>query len=288
MADQEKPNEGLTAEKLAKALKVNIARAINEGKTAGVAKDIRELRQLEREMFAGIFNSTPIDADPDNDPVLERLRVKKRPYNLTPAAINQRRQASQLSTGPVTEAGKASSSKNAWKHGLRAHTRILNLGKPCKSTCPEYPCSLVDDGATQPGQQCLDKEYMLSCVEAVSRAVVSGDLSGLKDVAALQMGQSIQVIDELQASILEYGVYMKDEKLDKDGKVIGYALKPNPSLLPLSNLLKAVGMTLPDFMITPAAVERKKSDEDATDTLATIFSAAASGLARAKEKKGAA
>ncbi len=285
--DQGKPNEGLTAEKLAKALKVNIARAINEGKTAGVAKDIRELRQLEREMFAGVNTSPPEDIDPDSDPVLERLRVKKRPYTLSPLAIDQRRQAAALSTGPTSEAGKASSSKNAWKHGLNARTRILNLGKPCKSTCPDYPCSLVDDGTTLPGKQCLDKEYMLSCVEAVSRAVGSGDLTDLKDIAALQMGQSIQVINDLQESILQYGVYMKDEKLDKDGKIIGYAIKPNPSLLPLSNLLKAVGITLPDFMITPAALERKKSDEDAKETLATIFSAAAGGLARAKEKKGA-
>lgn len=284
MAEEPEKPEGLTAEKLAKALKSNIARELAAGKTAGIARDIRELRQLEREMFPGV-NNTPEDIDPDNDPVLERLRVKKRPYTLTPAALEQRRQAAKLSTGPITEAGKAASKQNAWKHGLHARTRILNLGKPCRSTCQQYPCSLVDDGATQPGGQCLDKEYMLACVEAVSRAVTSGDLSDLKDVAALQMGQSIQVIDELQASILEYGVYMKDEKLDKDGKVIGYALKPNPSLLPLSNLLKAVGLTLPDFMITPAALERKKSDDAAAATISDIFKSAANALAQAKQGK---
>ncbi len=225
-----------------------------------------------------------LKGDPDApDPVLERLRVKKRPYTLSPNALAQRRAAAEKSTGPVTPEGKASSSKNAWKHGLHARTRILNLGKPCKSTCPQYPCTLVDDGATQPGQQCLDKEYMLSCVEAVSRAVSSGDLSGLKDVVSLQLGQSLQVIDELQASILEYGVYMKDEKMNKAGVVIGYALKPNPSLLPLSNLLKAVGVTLPDFMITPAALEKKKDDENTRKTIADFFQGASNALAQAKK-----
>jgi len=259
---------------------------MSEDKTSRLA----ELRRLIDNGEPGLlheYEQLLRDIDDDApDPTLERLRVKKRPYTLTPKALQQRRDAAALSTGPTTEAGKASSSKNAWKHGLHARTRILNLGKPCKSTCQQYPCTLVDDGATQPGQQCLDKEYMLACVEAVSRAVSNGDLSDLKDVVSLQLGQSLQVIDELQGSILEFGVYMKDEKMDKNGKVIGYAIKPNPSLLALANLLKAVGVTLPDFMITPAALERKKTDDDTKETLATIFSAAAGGLARAKEKKG--
>jgi hypothetical protein len=218
------------------------------------------------------------------DPIFERLCVKKRKYTLSPAAIEQRRRAGQTSPGPSTPEGKAASRMNAWKHGLHARTRILNLGKPCKSTCPQYPCVLVDDGATRPGQQCLDKEYMLSCVEAVSRAVSSGDLCDLKDVVSLQIGQSLQVIDELQNSILEHGVYMKDEKMDKHGKVIGYALKPNPSLLALANLLKAVGVTMPDFMITPAALEKKKTDDTAAATIADIFRNAGNALAQAKKQ----
>lgn len=282
MSEQQQPTE-LTAEKLAKALKTNLARKLAAGDTAGVAREIRDLRQLEKEMATEKqARETPAEEiDPDGDPVLERLRVKRK-YTMTDKALAQRRAACQHSTGPITEEGKAACSKNAWKHGLHAKTRLLNTGKPCKSTCPQYPCSLVDDGATRPGQQCLDKEYMLSCLNAISDALQSGNLYELKNVAALQMSQTMQVVDELQASILEYGVYIKDEKLDKDGRVISYALKPNPSLLPLSNLLKAAGITMPDFMITPAAVEKQKTDKEAAATIADIFKNAGNALAQAK------
>lgn len=222
----------------------------------------------------------------DEDPVLTRLTVKtRRPYTLTPLALEQRRQAAQKSTGPTTPEGKATCSMNAWKHGQHARKRILSLGKPCKSTCPQYPCTLVDDGATQPGQQCLDKEYMLHSINALSRAMVDGDLTDLKDIITLQLGGTLQVIDELQSSIIQYGVYMKSEKIGKDGSVIGYELKPNPSLLPLSNLLKAAGVTMPDFMITPAALEKKKSDDDARETFGSILANALGGLRNLKEKK---
>lgn len=223
---------------------------------------------------------------PDDDAIFDRLRVKKRPYTMSDAALEARRNNSQLSTGPVTPEGKAASSMNAWRHGLYARKRILAMGKPCRSTCPQYPCSLVDDGATQPGSNCLDKEYMLQTLNALSKAMADNDLTDLKQIVTLQLGGTLQVIDELQASILEYGVYMKSEKIGKDGAVTGYEIKPNPSLLPLSNLLKAAGVTMPDFMITPAAVEKQKSDKEAAASLADIFKAAGNSLAQAKKGKG--
>lgn len=216
---------------------------------------------------------------------MERLRVKRR-YTMTEAAMAQRRKAYQNSTGPNTPEGKAISSRNNWKTGQYSRSRILSLGKPCKSTCLHYPCNLVDDGATQPGQQCLDKEYMLSSINAISRALQDGDLTDLKDIVTLQLGGTLQVIDELQASILEYGVYMKSEKIDKEGNVIGHEIKPNPSLLPLSKLLQSAGITMPEFMITPAALEKKKSIDEGVETLADIFRGTAAQLALAREKKG--
>ena len=239
------------------------------------AQRIKQLREEIERLESGEDVDTP-------DPVMERLRVK-RSYTMTPAALAQRHNASQHSTGPITPEGKAASSMNGWKHGQYAKKRLLSLGKPCRTTCLQYPCSLIDDGATQPGQQCLDKEYMLHTINALSKALTDGDLSDLKNIITLQLGSTLQVIDELQASILEYGAYMKSEKIGKDGEVIGYEIKPNPSLLPLSNLLKAAGVTLPDFMVTPAAIERSKTDKETAATIADIFKSAGSALAQAKK-----
>ena len=220
----------------------------------------------------------------EGDPLLERLTVKKRPYTLSPAALAARIRNAQLSTGPVTAEGKAATSRNAWKHGLNARRRSLLFGKPCKSTCPKYPCSLVDDGDVAPGQDCLDKELFLDNLRALEDAATTGHLDGVKQMAAATLGGTVSVIQELQYAILENGVFMKSEKLDKDGKVIGYELKPNPALLPLGNLLKSAGLTLPDFMLTPREVDRGTTEKEAAKGLAEFFAGASSQLAKAKSQ----
>ena len=214
------------------------------------------------------------------DPVLQRLKVKRlgRPpgtggkYTLTDKALNQRLEASALSTGPTSTEGKAVCSQNGWKTGLHAKRRVLSFGKPCKSTCRHYPCTLVDDGATRPGQQCLDKEYLHLAISALSKAMQQGELTDLKELMTLKLADTLQIIDDLQRSIIEDGVYMKSEKLNKEGEVIGYDLKPNPSLLPLSNLLKASGVTLTDFMATPASILKAKTDTATGETIADLLS----------------
>lgn len=253
---------------------------IDEGE-AGLADELERCLRLQA-LFG--LELDPDEDDGGEDPLLKRLRVK-RSYNMSPAAQLAREQNAQKSTGPKTEEGKAASSRNAWKHGQHARKRMLGFGKPCKSNCPSYPCALVEDGAVEPGQDCQDKEYFATTLNAIQKALADGDLTDLKNIASLQLGGTLQVIEELQASILEYGVYMKSEKLGKGGDVLGYELKPNPSLLPLSNLLKAAGLTLPDFMITPAALERKRSNDDAVDSVADLFRTAAEGLANDRKKK---
>jgi len=269
-----------TALRLIPAQKEDLKRRIDAGER-GLADELEHLFSLEARLRAEIEAADEEEADP----VMERLRVKRRPYTMTPAALAARQANAQNSTGPTSDAGKAISSRNGWKHGLHARKRLLGMGKPCRSTCPKYPCTLVDDGDTAPGADCLDKEYFLHSLNAISKALHDGDLTDLKSAVTVQLGGTLQVVEELQASILEYGVYMKSEKLDKNGGVIGYEIKPNPSLLPLSNLLKAAGLTLPDFMITPAAVERKKTDDSAVETLADIFRGAAGALNQAKGQK---
>lgn len=227
-----------------------------------------------------------LEGSVEEDPLLERLTVKtRRPYTLTEAALEARRNNAQKSTGPTSDEGKQAASRNSWKHGLHSRSRILAYGKPCRTTCPKYPCKLVQDGETEPGKDCLDKEYLAESMHAIATALETGDTTNLKNVVTLQLGQSLSVIDELQASILQYGVYMKSEKLNKEGAVIGYELKPNPSLLPLANLLKAAGVTMPDFMITPKEINRDKSDREAMETVADIFRNAGNMLKEAKGKK---
>lgn len=255
-------------------------RKIENGDT-GKVDDLNKLLKLERSL---VGEQEP-ETEPEEDPVLERLKVKKRKYTLSPAAIAARQQNAQLSTGPRTEAGKAACSRNSWRHGLYSESRILGLGKPCKSTCPKFPCSLVEEGAVAPGGDCSDKEHLVKACQAIEKALKDGSLDDLKDITTLHMAETLQVIGDLQGAILEFGPYMKSEKMDKDGKVIGYELKPNPALLPLSNLIKAFGLTMPEFMITPAAVERKKTGEQAVETLADIFRNAGAALQHAKEKK---
>jgi hypothetical protein len=259
-----------------------------------VAEQIDELKHRINAGESGLANRLDVllrlrskletDPEPDEDPLLARLSVKTRKYTMTPAALEARRNNAQKSTGPTTAEGKDTSSRNAWKHGLHSRNRVLGFGKPCRKTCPHYPCRLVNDGDTAPGKDCLDKEYLAETMHAISKALETGDLADLKSVVTLQLGQSLQVIDELQASILQYGVYMKSEKINKDGEVIGYELKPNPSLLPLSNLLKAAGVTLPEFMATPKEINRDKSDREAVETVADIFRVAGEAL-KAAEKK---
>lgn len=253
-----------------------------EGGDTGKVEDLNKLMKLERTL---VGEQEPEGGAPEEDPVLERLKVKKRKYTLSDIALAARRNNAQLSTGPKTEAGKAASARNNWRHGMYAESRILGLGKPCKSTCPKFPCSLVDEGAVEPGGDCSDKEHLVKACKAIERALKDGSLDDLKDITTLHMAETLQVIGDLQGAILEFGPYMKSEKMDKDGKVIGYELKPNPALLPLSNLIKAFGLTMPEFMITPAAVERKKSDDKAVETIADIFRVAGAALALAKEKK---
>lgn len=274
----EKPPEGLTAEKLAKALKVNIARAINEGKTAGVAKDIRELRQLEKEMAVDRGLELSEQSAPEEG-IPERLKVK-RSYKLSPEAITARRENSQKSTGPVTDAGKKNSRRNAYKHGSYAATRILGLGKPCLSTCAQYPCDLVEDGRCAPGSDCLDKEHLVEACLAIERALLHQDQTGLNEMVVFELAETIQVIRELRRAILEDGTVIKSEKFDADGKVIGYELKVHPALLALPKLQKEFGLSLTDFMLTPAAIERKKDGDKVVDTLASIFQGVSGALGK--------
>lgn len=280
---EEQPQPGLTAEKLAKALKANIARLLNEGKTAGVAKDIRELRQLEKEMAIDKGLELQEEKEPESG-IPDRLKIKRK-YTLSPEAIDARRRNARLSTGPTTEEGKNRCKRNAFKHGSYAASRILGLGKPCKSTCSQYPCSLVEEGKCEPGSDCLDKEYLLDACLAIENALINKENTGLHEMIVFELAESIQLIRSLRRDILDDGTTIKSEKFDADGKVIGYEIKVHPALLALPKLQKEFGISLTDFNLTPAAETRVKTDEKTAETISSIFAMASEGMTKAREQQ---
>ena len=265
-----------TTKELIKTLRENITAKLNRGET-GVAKDLRELHDLEKLLE----RETP---PPENVREGEPIRVK-RSYTVSEAVIAANKINSSKSTGPTSTEGKAASSKNGWKHGKYAQSRILGMGKPCRSTCTDFPCSLVEEGKCKPGSDCLDKEHLLEACLAIERALKEQDYGDFNSLMVMEMGESLQVIRELRAAILEHGTVVESAKVDKNGVVIGYELKPHPALLALPNLMKNMGISFTDFMMTPAAIERKKTDNETVATIADIFKSAGNALAAAKQGK---
>lgn len=263
-----------TTHDLIETLKKNINTKLERGETS-VAKDLRELHDLEK-----LLEEEKPKEIRDGAPI----RVK-RSYTMTEAARAQRVAAAANSTGPITDEGKAACSKNNWKHGRYAQSRVLGLGKPCKSTCPDYPCSLVEDGKCKPGADCLDKEHLLEACLAIERALKNQDYSDFHGLMVMELGETLQIVRELRGAILEHGTVVESARVDKNGNTIGYDLKPHPALLALPNLMKNLGISFTDFMMTPAALERKKADDSAAVTIADVFRDAAKALAQAKGKE---
>ncbi|MFQ5736894.1 MAG: hypothetical protein ACE5GY_08545 [Thermodesulfobacteriota bacterium] len=212
-----------------------------------------------------------------------KLKVRRRPYTMSPEALEARRQNAQKSTGPKTDEGKKASSRNSWKHGLYARTFILGtLGKPCKTTCDKFPCGLVSDNEITPGETCLDKQFVAEAFDSIIRAVEMKEHEDFNHLAVLEMAGAIQVLRRCKEDILEDGVVLKSEKIDKDGNSLGYEYKPHPALAVYTKLLSDLGLTPQEFNITPREIARtaKNKDEEERETAADIMARALGNLAR--------
>ncbi len=121
-----------------------LKRRIDAGES-GLADELTNLIRLQTSLESELEN--------DEDPIFDRLTVKTRKYTLSEEALEARRQNAQKSTGPKSDEGKDTASRNSWKHGLHSRRRVLGFGKPCRTTCPQYPCSLVNDGETGTGER---------------------------------------------------------------------------------------------------------------------------------------
>lgn len=199
------------------------------------------------------------------------LRVRRR-YTMSPEALAQRKAAGNSPAKPESMKGN----RNGWKHGRYADG-FINKIKPCKSTCPQYPCSLVSEGEVEPGDDCLDKVEVIQFFRAVHDAVKNKNFDDFNELAALQIANTIKVIDMLIEDIIRDGTVLKREKRDaKDNLIVEYVT--HPSLLALPKLVADLGLNPAEFMITPRAIARDKNERDVGKTLAEMMSRAGRGL----------
>ena len=256
---------------------------INPGVVSGLfterAQLQTELKKLESspeaDTKASSSQSAPLvattgGADTPSDEkfgIPEELRIPRRPYTMSQAALEQRKRASTSQA----HADAMKGNQNAWKTGEHAQGFIRQIFRPCKSTCTQYPCKLIEEGNTEPGEACLDKEEFMRSLSAMQKAVKEGKAEDIKDLAALRISGVWEVVRMLTEDVLTDNTIVKSQKLNKDGDVIGFEVKPHPSLLALGKLVEVSGLTAPEWMVTPRQIAKNDTDEKANETLATLM-----------------
>lgn len=217
----------------------------------------------------------------------------------TPAMVEANRRNSQLSTGPRTEEGKARCSRNGWKHGRDSQALKLSFaqsnanamanlfGKPCKTTCPRHPdnpdvtepCTLVLDGLTRAGGNCLDKTVYVHALAAISDALENNSMDGMHAMMAAEGAKVMQLLHELTAEISKRGVLIPLPAVTKeghviredDGSIVAMDYKLNPALPAFQKMLTEFGISLPEMLATPAAQSKAKSGKQTADALTSLL-----------------
>lgn len=242
---------------------------------------------------------------------------RRRAYTMSEAALAQRRANAPKalamgalagkSTGPVTEEGKAASSRNNWKHGgysaihrrhfgLGAHSVAKLFGKPCVRTCPvhpdnpnrtEAPCSLVRDGFTHEGGSCLDKTVFFHAAEALMGAMSEGNMDGMHSLLAAEVGSMLQISDKLKQLIADEPMVIipaithdGDLIRDAQGAVVARDIRMHPALAPLIRLTEVLGINFAELMATPRAREKLRDADEAADGFAAVLGAIAARAGR--------
>lgn len=221
----------------------------------------------------------------------------KRP--LSEAQLAQRRAASALgaaaATGPRTEEGKAISSRNAWKHGLRSDawqrmvaggrlpTRMM-LGKPCATTCAfhpdnpdrtDHPCTHVTRGETKAGGDCLDRAVYADAFERIIESLEGGQLDSMHGLLAHQTAEAIELLQRLKDDVVKNGITVSIPMVtkegvvvtDRDGNVVPGKVFASPSLAHYTRLLEVLGINLPELLATPRAKAREQVETDTGDAI---------------------
>lgn len=214
----------------------------------------------------------------------------RRKRKLSEAELAQRRAASKkgaaAATGPRTPEGKARSSRNAWKHGMDSAVHrgffanglgplVQATGKPCRTTCPKYPCSLVDDGQVKPGDSCMDKTTYVQAFAAIIDAVENKSMDGMHGLMAAEIASTLQMLHDLKAQVTELGPMIGIPMLTSEGEVVtrkdGSEVMgkwvPNPGWPVVLKTLEVLGISLPEALATPQAQSKAKVEKDNADAM---------------------
>ena len=271
--------DNLTAPELIRLAKASAINAIKAGKS-GMARELENLLALETRLLSpsgggkGEENSPTgrgagLGVSEDDIGIPWRYRVKRH-YTMTPAALEVRRKG-----------GKARAAKFPapnWKHGKYAQSFIVKAIRPCKSTCNDYPCKLIDDGSTKPGEPCLDKSAVISMYSALNDAIKNKKYDEFNEIASLTIAQSIHTLHMLLEDVIRDGTTLAREKYNSEGKVVGHDFVTHPALLVLLKMIVDLGMTPPEFMATPRAIAKKGSEEEGAESLAQFLSKIATNM----------
>ncbi len=223
----------------------------------------------------------------------------KKPRKVTKPMLEANRANAQLSTGPRTEAGKAASSRNAWKHGLTSQASKMALthgaaslskvfGKPCQTTCPVHPdnpertdhaCGLVLDGLTRAGGNCLDKTVYVQAAASILD-MMEGAAEGMNHILAAEGAAMLQLIHELRTQVTTQGLTIPQYAVNKQGEVVldpttkaplVLDYKMHPGWAVLIGMFDKLGISLPEMLATPASRQRAKLGEQTADAMSTML-----------------
>lgn len=220
-------------------------------------------------------DSPPEEIHEDEIGIPESLRVKRRSYTMSDAALAQRQNAAKAPKPGMLGV------RNNYKHGQFA-SNFANRIKPCKSTCDKYPCSMIEEGHTQPGGDCLDKLEILTFFRAVHDAVSSKKLESFNSIGSLLISNNLLILQQLQEDIMRDGTILKRETPTTAGVKIEYVLHPGLQALP--KMLADLGMNPAEFMITPRAIAKQGSEDEGIRTLADLMSGIGKNVKKDTEK----